>query len=97
MRTLPALLQDFVVRLEEVIESDLRARVLGALGVAKTRKSAVAGRARAAVVAPARRLQGQYIGLLRSLTGRVRQRVQATARKDGVRSALRLARQLKRS
>jgi len=39
---------------------------------------------------------GQYIGLLRRLSGATRQRVQATARKEGVPAALALAGQLER-
>ena len=97
MTNVAALVQQSVARLEEAIHAEARARVLEVLGASTARGGMAARRASSASVASRRRLQGQYIGLLRSLTGRARQRVQSTARKDGVRSALSLARQLERS
>jgi len=48
-----------------------------------------------AAVANRRRVQGLYLGTLKSLTGDARARVQATAREKGVGEALKLARSLK--
>lgn len=96
MMTLPALINDFVARLEDAIESRIREHLLAGLNADKGSGRGTKRPARPAAVSSSRRRQGQYIGLLRSLSGRDRARVQAAARKDGVPAALRLARQLKR-
>jgi hypothetical protein len=46
-------------------------------------------------VARARRLQGRYLGLLRTLQGQARTRVKVAAREKGVAEALKLGRALK--
>jgi hypothetical protein len=48
----------------------------------------------ARAVSARRRLQGQYMGTLRGLTGEARQRVKATAKEKGVAEALKLAQSL---
>jgi hypothetical protein len=45
-------------------------------------------------MARARKVQGQYLGALRSLTGDARKKVKALAQSEGVERALKLARSL---
>jgi hypothetical protein len=94
MANVADLIEQFVARLEEVVQAQARDRVFAALGAAAPGTPARRPRVAAS---PQRRLQGQYLGLLRGLTGRARQRVQAVARESGVASALRLGRRLRRS
>jgi hypothetical protein len=93
---------DFVDSLTAAIEADTLAKIReaiggaigGSLGEARPRRGRPPGPARAArpvrrgPVSPARRLQGQYLGALRKLKGRERNRIRAIAKKDGVAAAL---------
>ena len=92
------LVRQFVEDVTAAIDAEANARaamaVEQALGGGDGRGSA-ARRAPARRAGPgvsrARRLQGQYLGRLRSLKGRNRARVRAVAKKDGVAKALQLA------
>ena len=89
---------EFADRLTAAIEEDTLAKVRGVLGggigVSRPRRgrppgTGRVGRAvRSGPVSPARRLQGQYLGALRKLKGRERNRIRAIAKKDGVAAAL---------
>jgi hypothetical protein len=88
-RDLRSLVENFASQLELLIRRELLARVGIAL---RTGPRSPAG-TRTATGAPSvgRRLQGRYIGALRSLKGDNRRRVQMLARTKGVAAALKLA------
>lgn len=100
-----AMVNDFVARLESAIRADLFARLANALpaGTGLVASTTSGGSAhtkrRPLVLSPAarrkRRLQGQYLGLLRGLTPSQRTDVQRTAREKGVPAALKLGRRLR--
>lgn len=84
------LIRSFVTKLAAVVEAEVAAQLRSAVeGLEGGRPHRRYGRP-----ALGRRLQGQYIGLLRRLSGATRRRVQATARNQGVSAALTLAAQL---
>lgn len=84
------LIDSFVTKLAAAIEAKVAAQLRAVV------ENLDGGRPLRRYGKPARgrRLQGQYIGLLRRLSGATRQRVQATARKEGVPAALALAARL---
>jgi hypothetical protein len=99
-----ALVNDFVARLESAIRADLVARLTEGLPngtgpAAKNPSEGSARRGRRLVPSPAakrtRRLQGQYLGLLRGLTPAQRSDVKRTAREKGVAAAVKLGRRLR--
>jgi hypothetical protein len=61
------------------------------------RRAVAAGKSWGRAVSEGRRLQGRYLGTLRALKGRARDRVKATAKEKGVAEALKLAQSLKRA
>jgi len=100
-----ALVSEFVEKLVAAVEDEalVRARqtiVRGLDGLLPGRARAVSGRSasvrRSGPVTAARKRQGQYLGRLRRLSGRARQRVQALAREKGVAEAIKLADRLAR-
>ena len=64
-------------------------RASGKVARRRKRKFTMTPKARAA-----RKLQGRYLGMLRKLTGSLRTRVKAVAKKKGVASALKIAAKL---
>jgi hypothetical protein len=102
------LVDSFVARLTAVVQSSAEARareaVLRALGGKATtprvsvRPAAPAKRSPklSAAGLKARKLQGQYLGALRTITGEARARVRKLAKEKGVAEALKFAQSLKR-
>ncbi len=104
---LQALVSDFTQKLRAEVEAQVYERLQERLGELKRSgapaprgapdgpKDAAAAPTPKRVMSPAmrkaRRLQGQYIGLLRKLDGAKRERVQETARSKGVSAAIELA------
>jgi hypothetical protein len=88
-----SLVSDFISRLEVLIRRDILTRTVAVFG--RGTRRAKSGRPTNGASA-GRRLQGRYIGGLRSLKGEARRRVQAVARKDGVAAALELLDRLRR-
>ncbi len=84
------LIRSFVTKMAEAVEAKVAAQLRAAV------ESLDGGRPLRRYGKPARgrRLQGQYIGLLRRLSGSTRSRVQSVARSEGVAAALTLAAQL---
>jgi hypothetical protein len=93
---LRALVQAFATRLEQEVRADIR---VSAAAMLDGRASQSAKRGRRAptksALARGRRLQGKYLGHLRALRGRDRQRVKKVARRDGVAAAIALAQRLR--
>ena len=89
------LISRFVSELETLVRETSLARALGSLGAAGIRTDSRADRINR-VASPARRLQGRYLGLLRTLRGQARQRVRAVAKRDGVAAAIKLVERLPR-
>lgn len=87
------LIQKFVAEVEIVVHRRSLEHALGALGHPLSNGQSAAKKT--GPVNPVRQLQGQYIGLLRTLAGQARQRVRATAKRDGVAAAVKLAKQLR--
>jgi hypothetical protein len=90
---LRSLVEEFASRLEALIRQDMLARVGASLGTG-ARPHARAG-ATSGAAAASRRLQGRYIGALRSLKGDDRRRVQELARSRGAGAALKLAERIR--
>lgn len=99
-----SLVSEFASQIEAVVQQSVEERVRevldGAFGGAgkRGRKAGVAGRVSkpaSAKVQRSRKLQGQYLGALKSLKGAERARVKATAKNDGVAAAVALAKKLK--
>lgn len=99
------LVSEFVEKIIAVVENEALARakqsiVRGFDAFAPARRGANS-RTRiftpAGPVSAARKRQGQYLGRLKRLSGRARQRVQALARDKGVAEAIKLADRLARS
>jgi hypothetical protein len=88
-----SLITQFVSELESLVREWSLQRALAGLGLAAAPADSRPGRINRAV-SPARRLQGRYIGLLRSLRGQARQRVRTTAKRDGVAAAVKLIERL---
>lgn len=95
-----AIVSEFVERLVAAVEAEalLRARqsvVRGLDALLPARKRAASPRGssvqRSGRVSAARKRQGQYLGRLKRLSGKARQRVQALAREKGVAEAIKLA------
>jgi hypothetical protein len=100
-----SLVSEFASRIDELVRTDVERRVReildgvlvggkGARGKAGRISLAGAPKKKSAP-SPGRQLQGQYIGALRSLKGQARARVKATAKRDGVEAALKLAQKLR--
>lgn len=90
---LRSLVEEFANRLEALIRQEMLARAGAALGTGArphARASATSGAA-----AASRRVQGRYIGALRSLKGDDRRRVQELARSKGAGAALKLAERIR--
>jgi hypothetical protein len=92
-KDIQSLISQFVAELESLVHEWSLQRALAGLELAAAPANSEAGRIGRAV-SPARRLQGRYIGLLRSLRGQARQRVRAAAKRDGVAAALKLIERL---
>lgn len=94
--------------LAAVIAERVRARIIAAIdeafdevssrpaerGVREGRHTGPRRRASSPAMARARKVQGQYLGALRTLTGDARKKVKALAQSEGVGPALALARSL---
>jgi hypothetical protein len=97
----------FIDDLAAAIAERVRARIIAAVdeafaqvsgpsegSVQKGRPARAKRRALSPAMARARKVQGQYLGALRSLTGDARKKVKALAQSEGVGRALALARSL---
>jgi hypothetical protein len=80
------------------IEAGLRQLTIGLRGLARdiTRLRGNGKSARRRPVTPALRLQGRYMGLIRTLPVRKKEKVMAIRASKGVNEAIRAARELKR-
>lgn len=100
----------FIDQIAAAIDSNVRARITAAFGRVfsgvsgkslRSSSKAAGQRPERRSLSPAarraRKLQGQYIGALRSLTGRDRDKVKAIAKTDGVAAAVRMARGIRKS
>ena len=92
-KDIQSLITQFVSELESLVRESSLERALGGLGLAASPADFRAGRINRPA-SLARRLQGRYIGLLRSLRGQSRQRVRTTAKRDGVAAAIKLIERL---
>jgi len=103
-----ALVESFAVRVQAHAESAVESRVRQVLASLLTPGRPIPGPKRSrllsaeaaraplsAKAARGRRLQGQYLGALRSLRGAARERVKRTARAEGVAAAVKLAASLR--
>lgn len=104
-----ALIREFASKLVEMTEADMRQRAIAAVSSAVagagSRSASVASTAagapakRTLQLTPkgiaARKLQGQYLGMLRGLSAGNRLRVKKVAREQGVAAALKLGNTLK--
>lgn len=81
------LVEDFASRLEMLIRAELLARA----GAALPAGARAPARGASGAASASRRLQGRYLGALRSLKGHDRRRVQELARTKGVAAAVKVA------
>jgi hypothetical protein len=88
-RQIEQLVMQFVSTLAVLVERNVAERLREVVGGMGSRRGSARRR-----VPRARRLQGQYIGLLRRLSGMTRARVQKAARESGAVAALDLAAKL---
>jgi hypothetical protein len=77
------------------IEAGLKRLTTGLRALAREINAGGAGERRRRRVTPALRLQGRYMGLVRSLPPRDKRRVRAIRASRGVREAIRAARRLR--
>jgi hypothetical protein len=87
------LISRFVSELESLVRARSLVRALGSLELAGVPTTPRSGRTNRPI-SQGRRLQGRYIGLLRTLRGEARQRVRTTAKRDGVAAAIKLIERL---
>ncbi len=91
-----SIVDGFVAQIHEAIHNETRTSIQDALGRLTTgaqprpRNGATHRRAAAttAKLSSARKLQGKYLGLLRTATGNRRARAKSLAKKDGVAAAI---------